>query len=143
PDIDPDTGNPWSTRRLVECLREGAERFGWHERDPEPRQRVQDGWRVGSGVASAAYPVSRMPGSEAVIRLGEDDVYSVQIGAADIGTGTWTTLAQIAADALGVPIERVDMKIGDTALPKATVAGGSSGITSWGSAIVAAAGKLR
>jgi xanthine dehydrogenase YagR molybdenum-binding subunit len=143
PDVDPDTGNPWSTRRLVECLREGADRFGWHERDPEPRRQRDGSWLIGTGVASAAYPVNRMPGSQALIRLEEYDMYSVEIGAADIGTGTWTTLAQIAADALGVPIERIDLKIGDTALPTATVAGGSSGMTSWGAAIVDAVEQLR
>jgi xanthine dehydrogenase YagR molybdenum-binding subunit len=143
PDLHPESGKPWSTRRLVECLREGAERFGWGDRDPIPRRRDAKGWLVGTGVASAVYPVYRMPGSEARIRLGNDGVYTVSIGAADIGTGTWTTLAQIAADALAVDPEHIELRIGDTQLPKASVAGGSSGITSWGSAIVAAAEKFR
>jgi xanthine dehydrogenase YagR molybdenum-binding subunit len=139
PEVDPDSGAPWSTRRLVECLREGAERFGWTSRDPAPGVQRERGWLIGTGVASATYPVNRMPGSKAVIQLRTDGRYNVQIGAADIGTGTWTTLAQIAADALRVPVDCVDLQIGDTTLPNATVAGGSSGITSWGSAIVAAA----
>jgi xanthine dehydrogenase YagR molybdenum-binding subunit len=139
PQRDPQSGNPWSSRRLVDCLREGARRFAWGDRDPAPGKRIAGGWMVGTGVASATYPVNRMPGSAARIRMGAHGVYSVQIGCADIGTGTWTTLAQIAADALGVPMEKVTLEIGDSALPPATVAGGSSGITSWGSAIVAAA----
>jgi xanthine dehydrogenase YagR molybdenum-binding subunit len=142
-DVDPVTGLPWSSRGLAECLRSGAERFGWAERGPEPGSRVSDGWRVGLGVAAAAYPVDVMPGSEARVRAMADRRYEVAIGAADIGTGAWTALAQIAADALEVAVEQVDLHIGDSALPKATVAGGSSGTYSWGSAIVTAARKLR
>jgi xanthine dehydrogenase YagR molybdenum-binding subunit len=143
PGVDPETGNPWSTRRLVECLREGAERFGWRPRDPTPGVRTVDGWLSGTGVASAVYPVNRMPNSKAVIQFTTDGRYEVSIGSSDIGTGAWTSLAQIAADALRVPMERIDLHIGDSALPTASVAGGSSGTTSWGSAIVAAAAAFR
>lgn len=80
-----------------------------------------------------------MPGSSAMIRYDGDDRYAVRIGAADIGTGTWTTLTQIAADALGRPVDAVNLEIGDTDLPMATVEGGSAGMSSWGSAVVAAA----
>jgi len=143
PEVDPESGRPFSSRNLVACLREGARRFGWENRDPTPRSRRQDGWLVGTGVASSTYPVNRMPGSTATIRAGSDGRFTVTIGAADIGTGTWTTLTQIAADALQVPVDRIEMHIGDTSLPFATVAGGSSGMTCWGSALVEAAGKLR
>lgn len=149
PDVDPESGLPFSSRNLVACLREGAQRFGWEGRDPTPRARRQGHWLVGTGVASSTYPANRMPGSTAVIEYRRDDGrltaggFAVRIGAADIGTGTWTALAQIAADALDVPVEAVRLEIGDTALPKATVAGGSSGITSWGSTIVAAARAFR
>lgn len=105
--------------------------------------RVVDGWRVGVGVATSTYPVHTMPGSVAKVRSEGEGHYGVHIGAVDIGTGTWTALAQIAADALDVAVECIDLEIGDTSLPRATVAGGSSGIGSWGSAIVAAARKLR
>jgi xanthine dehydrogenase YagR molybdenum-binding subunit len=143
PDLDPSTGNPWSTRRLVECLRDGADRFGWARRDPIPGS-VRDGaWQIGLGVASATYPVNRIPGSVARISFGENDLYTVQIGSADIGQGAWTTLAQVAASALSVPIGQIELEIGDTSLPVASVAGGSSGMTSWGSAIVAAAERFR
>jgi xanthine dehydrogenase YagR molybdenum-binding subunit len=98
---------------------------------------------VGNGVAASVYPAFRLPGSAPTIRVGPDGRYTVLIGAADIGTGTWTTLAQIAANALEVAIEHVDLRIGDTSLPMASGAGGSSGIISWGTAIVEAATQLR
>ncbi|WP_020579586.1 xanthine dehydrogenase family protein molybdopterin-binding subunit [Actinopolymorpha alba] len=142
-EVSPESGLPWSSRNLVACLREGARRFGWERRDPTPGVRRDNGWLIGTGVASSTYPVYRLPGSVAMIRLLGDGRYRVSIGAADIGTGTWTALTQVAADALGVPCERVDLRIGDTALPMASVEGGSSGITSWGSAIVAAAQAFR
>jgi xanthine dehydrogenase YagR molybdenum-binding subunit len=143
PDADPETALPFSSRNLVACLREGARRFGWARRDPTPRARREAGWLIGTGVAASTYPVYRLPGNAATIRVGPDGRYRVLIGAADIGTGTWTALTQIAADALGVAVEDVELRIGDTTLPVASIAGGSSGITSWGSAIVEAAGKLR
>jgi xanthine dehydrogenase YagR molybdenum-binding subunit len=142
PDVDPDSGMPFSSRNLVACLREGARRFGWSDRDPRPATREEDGWLVGAGVASSVYPVNRNADSTAVVRV-EDGRYVVEIGAADLGTGTWTTLAQIAADALAVDVENVTMRIGDTRYPTASVAGGSSGITTWGSAVVNAAHAFR
>ncbi|MGH3486659.1 MAG: xanthine dehydrogenase family protein molybdopterin-binding subunit [Actinopolymorphaceae bacterium] len=143
PERDPESGLPWSSRNLVACLREGARRFGWESRDPTPGVRRRDGWLVGTGVASSTYPAGRLPGSAASIRSAGDGRYEVSIGAADLGTGTWTTLAQIAADALDVPLDAIDLRIGDTALPAASVAGGSTGMASWGSAVVAAARSLR
>jgi xanthine dehydrogenase YagR molybdenum-binding subunit len=143
PDVDPESGHPWSGRNLVACLREGARRFGWAERDPTPGIRRHDDWLVGTGVASSTYPHFVMPGSVATIQYGEDQRYAVRIGAADIGTGAWTALTQIAADALNCPVEAIRLEIGDTDLPKATVAGGSSGLTCWGSAIAAAARAFR
>ncbi|MBW4718712.1 xanthine dehydrogenase family protein molybdopterin-binding subunit [Saccharothrix obliqua] len=143
PEVEPESGKPFSSRNLVACLREGARRFGWSHRDPTPGARQESGWRVGTGVAASTYPVNRSPGSEANIRFTAPGRYRVEIGAADIGTGTWTSLAQIAADALGVDHGDVELRIGDTRLPKASVAGGSSGITSWGSTVVAAARAFR
>lgn len=143
PPTDPESGHPWSHRDLVGCLREGARRFGWERRDPAPATHRREGWLVGLGVASSTYPVYSMPGSRATIRYGRDGRYAVRIGAADIGTGTWTTLAQIAADALDCPPDAIRLEIGDTALPMAIVEGGSMGIHCWGSAIVAAARAFR
>jgi xanthine dehydrogenase YagR molybdenum-binding subunit len=142
PAVDPETGKPWSSRHLVECLQEGARRFGWNDRDPRPAVRREGGWLTGTGVASSVYPTMRMPQSAATIRF-EDGRYIAEIGAADLGTGAWTVLPQIAADALGVPAADVDVRIGDTRYPMASVAGGSSGTNTWGSAIVVAARAFR
>jgi xanthine dehydrogenase YagR molybdenum-binding subunit len=143
PEVDPETGKPWSGRHLVECLRLGAERFGWGARNAVPGQGLSGEWYTGLGVASSTYPGMLMPGNAARITYAAEGRYSVHIGAADIGTGTWTTLTQIAADALGCGVDAIDLQIGDTDLPPASVAGGSSGMTSWGSAIVAAARQFR
>lgn len=140
---DPNTGLPFSSRNLVECLRTGARRFGWHERPSRPRSTRDGEWLVGSGVASSTYPVLRMPGSRATVRARPDGTYQVLIGATDIGTGAWTALTRIAAEALDVPESSVRLSIGDTDLPWASGAGGSTGTNCWGSAIVHAARLLR
>lgn len=141
-DVDPDTGKPFTHRDLAGCLREGARRFGWDGRDPRVGTCRDGQWLVGTGVAGSTYPALTMPGSRVRVRH-SDGAYVVQIGAADIGTGTWTALTQIAADALGCPTQRVLLEIGDTDLPNATVEGGSSGISSWGATVVAAAEAFR
>lgn len=140
PPEDPETGRPWSGRKLVECLREGARRFRWDQR-PGARRGGRE--LVGLGVASSTYPYYASPGSEALVRYDGEGRWTVRIGAADIGTGTWTTLTQIAADALGAATDDVTLLIGDTTLPPATVAGGSSGLASWGSTVVEAARTFR
>ena len=144
PDRDPENDHPWADRRLLECLDQGAERFGWAARGAGQQRRVTrtGEWLVGIGVAAAAYPYNVMPGSQAKIAF-DGSTYVVQIGAADIGTGTWTVLTQVAADALGVPLEAVRVEIGDTDLPMASVAGGSSGLSCWGSTVVATARAFR
>ncbi|EST32762.1 hypothetical protein N566_19815 [Streptomycetaceae bacterium MP113-05] len=143
PPQDPETGRPWSGRKLVECLREGARRFRWHERPAAPGTRREGGELVGLGVASATYPYYEMPGSEALVRYDGEDRWTVRIGAADLGTGTWTTLTQIAADALEAAPADVTLLIGDSALPTATVAGGSAGLASWGSTVIGAVRAFR
>ncbi|GAA4883453.1 xanthine dehydrogenase family protein molybdopterin-binding subunit [Saccharopolyspora cebuensis] len=143
PRTDPETGLPFSSRNLEACLREGARRFGWDDRDPTPGARRDGEWLVGTGVAASSYPVLPHGGSQAAIRVGPDGRYRVRVGAADIGTGAWTALTQIAADALGVGLDDVVLSIGDTDLPYASGAGGSTGTMSWGSAIVDAARRLR
>ncbi|MGH2859392.1 MAG: xanthine dehydrogenase family protein molybdopterin-binding subunit, partial [Solirubrobacteraceae bacterium] len=143
PELDPESGKPFSTRGLVECLRRGADRFGWDAREHSPsRKPGPDGRLVGTGVAASTYPVLRLPGSDAEIDVLADGRFRVRIGAVDLGTGTWTALAQVAADALAVSMDRVELQIGDTSLPHASVAGGSSGITTWGTAICDAAANL-
>ncbi|HVV20413.1 MAG TPA: xanthine dehydrogenase family protein molybdopterin-binding subunit [Pseudonocardiaceae bacterium] len=142
PSVDPESGEPFSSRNLVECLRTGAQRFGWAGRDPRPRATERDGWLIGTGVAASVYPANQFPESTALIRY-ENGRYVAEIGAADLGTGTWTTLAQIAADALGVPVADTEVRIGDTDYPLASVAGGSSGLSTWGTAVVEAAREFR
>lgn len=139
---DPETGHRWSSRNLIACLREGAERFGWQPRDPAPAARRDGRWLIGTGVAASTFPAFRRP-SSAVARAEADGTFTVQIGAADIGTGARTVLTQIAADELEAPIERVHVEIGDSALPFAWLAGGSGGTASWGSAVVLACRELR
>jgi xanthine dehydrogenase YagR molybdenum-binding subunit len=142
PTVDPETGLPFSSRGLVACLREGARRFGWAPRDPTPRARRDGRWLVGTGVAASTYPVVRLP-STSRVRVGPDGQYIVSIDATDVGTGAWTVLTQIAADALAAPVERVKLEIGDSVLPPAGPAAASLGTSSWGSAIVVAAQNLR
>jgi xanthine dehydrogenase YagR molybdenum-binding subunit len=138
PEVGPETGLPFSSRGLVACLREGAERFGWAGREPR-----RDGpWLIGTGVASSTYPARRRA-STATVRAKPDGDFVVSIGAADIGTGARTALTQIAADALEAPPARVRVELGDSALGFAPLAGGSMGTASWGSAIVKACAALR
>ncbi|MFN8203879.1 MAG: xanthine dehydrogenase family protein molybdopterin-binding subunit [Solirubrobacteraceae bacterium] len=142
PDVDPEAGVPFSTRHLVACLRDGAERFGWAARDPRPGARRDGRWLVGSGVAASTYPARWRP-AQAFARAEGHDRYVVGIGAADIGTGARTVLTQVAAAALGVEPGQVTMRVGDSALPFAPVAGGSAGTASWGSAVDGACRALR
>ncbi|WP_436536536.1 xanthine dehydrogenase family protein molybdopterin-binding subunit [Actinoplanes sp. HUAS TT8] len=134
--------NSSANPRYVECLRSGAERFGWSGRDRRAGQRRDGEWLVGTGMAGATYPALVMPSTARVRALGDDE-YEVAIAAADLGTGARTVLAQIAADELGVPVERIHMLIGDSTLPQASVAGGSSGTASWGWAVTGACRALR
>jgi xanthine dehydrogenase YagR molybdenum-binding subunit len=142
PAVDPESGHPFSSRGLVACLREGAQRFGWQPRDPTPRARREGRWLLGTGVAASTYPHYQFPAT-ALAQVDRAGNYRVRIDAADIGTGAWTALTQIAADALEAPVERVHLEIGDSALPPAGLAGGSAGTVSWGWAIVEAAQNLR
>ncbi|MER6951272.1 xanthine dehydrogenase family protein molybdopterin-binding subunit [Nonomuraea sp. NPDC000554] len=141
PEAEPDSGLPFSSRNLVACLREGACLFGWERRDPAPGVRREGRWLVGTGVAASTYPSRRLP-SQATATA-EDDDFVVRLAAADIGTGARTALTRIAADALDVPPERVRVELGDSDLPDAPLAGGSMGLASWGSAVVAACEDLR
>ncbi|MBB5157093.1 xanthine dehydrogenase family protein molybdopterin-binding subunit [Saccharopolyspora phatthalungensis] len=143
PELDPETGLPYSSRSLVSCLLEGARRFDWAHREPTPGVRRQNGWLVGTGVAASTYPVFRIPGSSARVAVAPNGRYVVQIAAMDIGTGTWTALRQLAADELGAPFEEVELQIGDSALPGAAPAGGSVGLGCWGTAIHNGARELR
>ncbi|HTK09072.1 MAG TPA: xanthine dehydrogenase family protein molybdopterin-binding subunit [Ktedonobacteraceae bacterium] len=143
-DVDPVSGHPFSSRHLVTCMREGARLFGWYPRDQTPRIRREQQWLIGTGMSAAIFHMPRFLGENSTtIRVNSDGHYSVHIAAADLGTGTWTTLAQIAADTLEVPMEQVELQIGDTDLPEASPGGGSAGLSHWGAAVVDAANKMR
>jgi xanthine dehydrogenase YagR molybdenum-binding subunit len=145
PAMHPETGRPFSSRNLVACLREGAARFGWAGRDPAPGVR-RDGpgsrWLTGTGVAASTYPARAMA-SQARASVSRTGRYQVSIAAVDIGTGARTALLAVAAEALGVPETAIDLRIGDSALPPAMIAGGSMGTASWSWAVVKACRSLR
>ena len=142
PDVDPASGNPFSSRSVVQCLREGAEKFGWDRRDSTPGRRREGNTLLGMGVATASYPVLISP-STAAARVEQDGTITVSVAASDIGTGARTVLRQIAADALEVDADAVTLELGDSALPKAPGAGGSSGTSSWGWAVTKVCTALR
>ena len=137
PEIDPESGHRFSTRNLVRCLREGADRFGW-----KPGSRRDGRMLVGMGVAASTYPARRRPSAAHAKRNG-DGTFTIRVGATDIGTGARTVLAQIAADVLDVPLEQIRIEIADSDFGSAPVAGGSAGTSSWGSAVVKACRQLR
>ncbi|MFE7750554.1 xanthine dehydrogenase family protein molybdopterin-binding subunit [Streptomyces sp. NPDC057428] len=142
PQTEPDSGLPFSSRNLAACLTEGARMFGWSGRDPQPASREEGPWLLGTGVASATYPVL-VSKSAASAHAASDGSYRIGVNATDIGTGARTVLAQIAASVLDVPPEDVRIDIGSSDLPTAPLAGGSSGTASWGSAVHKAATALR
>ncbi|MGW1597764.1 xanthine dehydrogenase family protein molybdopterin-binding subunit [Streptomyces sp. NPDC002343] len=141
PQQEPGSGKPFSSRHVVECLREGARRFGWAGRDPRPGVRREGPLLLGTGVAAATYPSQAVP-STAAARALPDGTRIIRINATDIGTGARTVLAQVAADALGVPLDRVRIDVGHSDLPPAPLAGGSMGTASWGWAVHAACAEL-
>lgn len=142
PTVGPVSGLPFSSRRLVSCLREGARRFGWAARDRHPRSRREGRLLIGSGLATASFSAGVFP-STASITAEPDGAFTVSIGASDIGTGARTALTAVAADSLGVGPEKIRIRIGDSDLGMAWGAGGSRGTTSWSFAITEAAKKLR
>ncbi len=142
PEVGPVSGLPFTSRNLVGCLREGARRFGWADRDPRPGVRREGRWLIGTGMATGIYQAGAMP-SAASVTADADGGFTVGVAAADIGTGARTALALVAADALGVPATSVRMRIADSDLGQAWFAGGSRGTTSWAWAVTAAAEDLR
>lgn len=137
-DTDPRNGNPWSSKSLKACYRQAAERFGWARRNHQARSMRDGNLLVGWGMSTALYPTYLSP-SSASAKLGADGRAEIRTGGHELGTGTYTIFAQIAADALGLPIENVTVKLGDSDYPKAPVAGGSRSTASIGPAVQAAA----
>ncbi|MDR6817333.1 xanthine dehydrogenase YagR molybdenum-binding subunit [Neorhizobium sp. 2083] len=123
-DRDYQSGKPWSTRRLREALTEGAEAFGWSKRSHEPRSMRDGKTLVGWGIGCGTFPVIQAP-SEAMIRILGNGRVEVVSGAIDMGQGTYTILAQTAAEVFGIPVDQVEVHLGDSRLPGSAIAGGS------------------
>jgi xanthine dehydrogenase YagR molybdenum-binding subunit len=142
PDEDPSTQQPFSTRRLRECFRVGARAFGWHRRNPRPRSTRDGDWLIGTGVATGCYDVWRGQ-AQAHARLDADGTAVVQSATHDTGTGTYTSMTQVAADALGLAVRDVEFRLGDSAMPPAPAQGSSQTMLSVGSAVQDTCDKLR
>jgi xanthine dehydrogenase YagR molybdenum-binding subunit len=140
-DHEADGGAPFTSRSYAECLREGSQRFGWSSRDPQPGVRRDGRWLLGSGMASCAYPAGTGPSTATAVAR-PDGTFIVEIAASDIGTGARTALTQISADALGVPPERVQLRVGDSRSGPAVPAALSLGTASWGWAALKACRQL-
>ena len=139
---DPESGKPWSSKSLRECYRSAAERFDWARRTPRPRSMRQGEMLVGMGMATATYPANRSAASASAAIL-PDGSAVVRSGSQDLGTGTYTIMTQVAADALGLPLEKIRFELGDTDMPKAPVSGGSQSAASVAPAVRAAAMAAR
>jgi xanthine dehydrogenase YagR molybdenum-binding subunit len=138
PKIDEGEGIPFSSRHYVECLQLGSEKFGWSKRNPEVGSMKRDGLTLGWGVAGAAWIATR-DDAAANVELRDDGSARVACGVQDIGTGTYTVLALLTADKTGVPVEKVEVVLGDTTLPQGPVSGGSWATASVVPAVFAAA----
>ena len=139
---DPMKDLPWSSNKLRDCYRQGAERFGWNRRAREPRAMRDGRDLVGFGMATAIYHVARYPTS-ASATLFADGTVTVCCATTDMGPGTSTSATQVAADALGLPVERVRFELGDSTFPAAKEHGGSTTMASVGAAVQAACAALK
>lgn len=148
PEKDPSKDIPFSTRKLIECMEQGAKQFGWDKRNAKPASQLEGDWWIGTGMAAAARG-NQLQASEARATLQVDESKALGIKAVietdmtDIGTGSYTVFSQVAADLLGLPIDHVEMKLGDSALPPASGSGGSWGAASSGSSVYLACEQLR
>lgn len=142
PSKDPEKDVPYSSRSLTRALDLGAEKFGWDKREAKPGMRREGEWLVGMGVASAVRGNQLMQ-SSAKVEIHPDGSATVSSAMTDIGTGSYTILAQIASEILGIPVERITMSLGDTNDPPAAGSGGSWGAASAGSAVYLACEMLR
>ncbi|MES2891264.1 MAG: xanthine dehydrogenase family protein molybdopterin-binding subunit [Bacteroidota bacterium] len=137
PAKDPSNDKPWSSRTTVQCLQDGAKAFGWSKRNMKPGVTMEGDYLVGYGVAAGTYP-ARQRDTSALVKLSRknNEVEAiVELAASDLGTGTFTILAQTAADALGIPMDKVAIVIGDSQLPPAAGSVGSVGAASFANAV--------
>ncbi|WP_174285787.1 xanthine dehydrogenase family protein molybdopterin-binding subunit [Sphingomonas bacterium] len=138
PDVDPISGRPFSSRHIVEAWRAGAARFGWDKRNAVPGSRREGEWLIGMGCATGTYPYYRMPGAAARLTIDRTGKALVEVAAHEMGMGTSTTTAMVAAERLGLPIERVEVRYADTIIPGTIMAGGSQQTAAIGAAVIAA-----
>jgi xanthine dehydrogenase YagR molybdenum-binding subunit len=124
PKIDESTGLPFSSRHLLECFELGAEKFGWSKRTGDVGSMKRDGLTLGWGMAGCSWLAGRF-GAEATVQLRDDGTARIACGTQDIGTGTYTVLAQLVAEKTGVDLRKVDVELGDTSLPPGPISGGS------------------
>jgi len=145
PAKNPEDGKPWASRSVVAAMKTGAEKFGWNKRQLEPRANRDGKWLVGYGMAAASRGAPyretsarvRLTRNETVVRA------LIEMAATDIGTGSYTIIAQTAAETLNLPIEKISVKIGDSALPPTPGSGGSWGAGSYASAVAAVCEKAK
>ena len=148
PEQDPSQDIPFSTRQLLACMEQGAAQFGWEQRNPKPASQLEGDWWIGIGMAASARGNQLKP-SEARATLQIDHSKALGVKAiietdmTDIGTGSYTVFSQVAADLLGLPIDHIEMKLGDSELPPAVGSGGSMGAASAGSGVYLACEQLR
>jgi xanthine dehydrogenase YagR molybdenum-binding subunit len=141
--VDPEhQERPYSRRQLIECMQIGAERFGWDKRSTQPGKARDGRWLVGLGMA-AAFRNNLLTKSGARVRLGHDGIVTVETDMTDIGTGSYTIIAQTAAEMMGAPLERVAVRLGDSAFPVSSGSGGQFGANNSTSGVYAACVKLR
>ena len=141
PDRDPLQGRPFSTRRLIECYDEGARRFGWERRNPVPGAQREGEWLIGMGMAAATRK-NLLNDAQARVRLTAEGRAIVETDMTDIGTGTYTIIAQTAGELLGLPLDRIEVRLGDTDLPPGAGSGGSFGASSSGSSVALACREI-
>ncbi|WP_311881268.1 MULTISPECIES: aldehyde oxidoreductase molybdenum-binding subunit PaoC [unclassified Pseudomonas] len=141
--VDPEQpSRPFSTRQLVACLQTGAEQFGWHQRNASAGQRLENGWLIGIGLASAIRGAPTTA-SAARVRLDRHGTITVETDMTDIGTGSYTIIAQTAAEMMGVELDRVEVHLGDSRFPESSGSGGQWGAASSTAGVYAACVKLR
>lgn len=138
PKLDEGLERPFSSRHLLECFELGAEKFGWSKRDPQVGSMKRDGLTLGWGMAGCSWIAGRFA-AEAIVELRDDGTASVACATQDIGTGTYTILAQLVSEKTGVSVDKVEVKLGDTSLPEGPLSGGSLATSSVVPAVFAAA----
>ena len=139
---EPIGGKPYTTRQLVQCIDAGARAFGWSRRDPKPGAMRDGDWMIGLGFASAAYPAN-IGASSTRVRLTPEGNARVEMGAEDVGTGSYTVVALVAADGLGIKVEDVAVEIGDSDLPVAGLSAGSNHGSAISNVVAKACNEIR